>query len=62
MADDAKTKHLSLHELLQDEDFKTLGDHEENEYSAELDKQIVKDAAKVLEEFDKKLHSNDYIL
>ena len=62
MSDDEGNKHLSLFELIEDEDFKTLGVHEENEYSAEVDKQTVKEAAAVEAEALTKEHSNNYIL
>ena len=62
MSDDEGNKHLSLFELIEDEDFQALGVHEENEYSAEVDKQTVKEAAAVEAEALHKEHSNNYIL
>ena len=62
MSDDDGTKQLSLFELIEDEDFKTLGAHEENEYSVEVDKQTIKEAAAVDKEALTKEHANNFIL
>jgi cysteinyl-tRNA synthetase len=62
MSDDEKEKHLSLFELIEDEDFIRLGQHEENEYSAEVDKETVREAATVAAEALDKDHPNNFVL
>ena len=55
--------HTYIHTyILEDEDFKGLGEHEENAYSAEVDKQTVKEAALVEAEALTKEHANNHVL
>ena len=57
----AENKHLSLQELLKDQEFKEIGEYEDSANADELTNQVAKEWAKTNESHKTKKHGNNYV-